>query len=126
MAHILVIDDDAQIRTLVEKFLVLDGHEVDTAKDGMVGLQLAGRHQYDLVITDVIMPEQDGLGVVMELKRLFPLVKIIVMTGGGARFSISDLLTVAKVMKVDRGIPKPLDFEKLRAVVMEVLVSVKS
>ena len=72
------------------------------------------------------MPEQDGLGVVMELKRLFPLVKIIVMTGGGAMFNPYELLEMAKLMKADRGLAKPLDFEKLRAVVMEVLDSVKS
>jgi len=121
MSRILVIDDDAHIRALVQKFLVIDGHEVDTAENGVVGLQLAGLHQYDLVITDVIMPEQDGLGVVMELKQLFPHVKIIVMTGGGAKFNIDDLLHMTNCMKADRGLSKPLDFEKLRVAVKEVL-----
>jgi len=125
MARILVIDDDVEIRTLVEKFLLLDGYEVDTAANGAVGLKMAGLNKYDLVITDVIMPEQDGLGVVMEIKRLYPLVKIIVMTGGGAKCSIPELLNITKVMKADRGLPKPLDFEKLRVAVKEVLAIAK-
>jgi len=121
MAHILVIDDDPQIRTLVEKFLSLDGHQVDLAENGAVGLKLAGLHHYDLVITDVMMPEQDGLEVVMALKRLSPLVRIIVITGGGAKFSIQELLDMTKMLKADRGLSKPLDFEKLPLVVREVL-----
>ncbi len=61
MARILVIDDYVEICTLAKKFLILDGHEVDTAENGAVGLKLAGRNKYDLVITDVVMPEQDGI-----------------------------------------------------------------
>ncbi len=124
MARILVIDDDVEICTLTKKFLVLDGHEVDTAEDGAVGLKLTGRNQYDLVITDVVMPEQDGIGVVAELKRLQPHIRIIVMTGGGAKFSISELLNITKFMKADRGLAKPLDFEMLLETVRELLASV--
>ena len=124
MSRILVIDDDAHIRALVQKFLVLDGHEVDTAENGAVGLQLAGLNQYDLVITDVIMPERDGLEVVMELKQVSPQLKIIVMTGGGAKFNIDELLHMTNCMKADRGLAKPLDFEKLQATVKEVLEKV--
>ena len=121
MARILVIDDDPNIRLLVGKFLTMDGHEVDLAENGVVGLKLAGLNQYDLVITDVIMPDKDGLEVVMELKQLCPLVRIIVMTGGGAKFSIQELLNMTKMMKADRGLSKPLDFEMLPLVVREVL-----
>ena len=124
MARILVIDDDVEICTLTKKFLVLDGHEVDTAEDGAVGLKLTGRNQYDLVITDVVMPEQDGIGVVAELKRLKPHIRIIVRTGGGAKFSISELLNITKFMKADRGLAKPLDFEMLLETVRELLASV--
>jgi len=124
MARILVIDDYVEICTLAKKFLILDGHEVDTAENGAVGLKLAGRNKYDLVITDVVMPEQDGIGVVAELKKLHPHIRIIVMTGGGAKMSISDLLKITRFMKADRGIAKPLDFEKLLETVREVLASV--
>ena len=123
MARILVIDDDVEICALAKKFLILDEHEVDTAENGAVGLKMAGLNQYDLVITDVIMPEQDGIGVVAELKKLYPHIRIIVMTGGGAKFSISDLLKLTRLMKADRGLAKPLDFEKLLETVREVLAS---
>ena len=124
MARILVIDDDVEICTLAKRLLVLDGHEVDTAEDGVAGLKLTRINQYDLVITDVVMPEQDGIGVVAELKRLQPHIRIIVMTGGGAKFSISELLNITKFMKADRGLAKPLDFEMLLETVRELLASV--
>jgi len=126
MARILVIDDDVEICTLTKRFLLLDGHEVDTAENGAVGLKMAGRNPYELVITDVVMPEQDGIGVVMELQKLYPHIKIIVMTGGGAKMSISELLKMTKFMKADRGLPKPLDFENLLETVRELLEPVKS
>jgi len=125
MARILVIDDDVEIHTLTKRFLLLDGHEVDTAEDGAAGLKMVGRNQYDLVITDVVMPEQDGIGVVAEIKKLYPHIKIIVVTGGGAKFSISDLLKLTRFMKADRGLPKPLDFEMLLETVRELLEPVK-
>ena len=121
MARILVIDDEPHLRILVESFLVQDGHEVDLAENGQKGLKLIERNSYDLVITDVVMPEQDGLEVLMGLKGRVPRMKIIVMSGGGDRLNIQELLNLAKLMGADRVLPKPLDFIKLQAAVKEVL-----
>jgi DNA-binding response OmpR family regulator len=123
MARILVIDDEPQLRTLLEKFLTRDGHEVDLAKNGREGLKLFTLNNYDLVITDVVMPEQDGLEVVMELKRNYPRVRIIVISGGAARLDVGNLLNMSQLMGADRTLPKPLDFLKLQAAVKEVLAA---
>ncbi len=121
MSRILVIDDEPHLRTLIQKFLLLDDHEVDLAEDGNKGLKLIEGNSYDLVITDIVMPEKDGLEVVMELKQLFPNIRIIVISGGGERLNIQDLLKMARLMGADRVMSKPLDFIKLQSAVREVL-----
>lgn len=121
MARILVIDDEPHLRILVESFLAQDGHEVDLAENGQKGLSLIERNPYDLVITDVIMPEQDGLEVLMELNGRVPRMRIIVMSGGGERLKIQELLNLARLMGADRVLPKPLDFTALQVAVKEVL-----
>ncbi len=121
MARILVIDDERHIRTLVNAFLVQDGHEVDLAENGKEGLKLIGLNRYDLLITDIVMPEQDGLGVLMELKGQEPRIRVIVMSGGGERLNIENYLNLARLMGADRVLSKPLDFLKLQTAVREVL-----
>lgn len=121
MAKILVIDDEPQIRNILKEFLQRDGHEVDIAENGKIGLKMAGQMVYDLVITDVVMPEQDGYEVIMDLVRRTPKIRIIVMSGGAAKLNTQDLLTTAKLMGADRALAKPLDFINFKAVVQEVL-----
>jgi DNA-binding response OmpR family regulator len=121
MAKILVIDDEPHIRTLVKAFLVKEGHEVDLAENGMEGLKLIGLNPYDLLITDIVMPEKDGLELIMDLKGRVPRIRIIVISGGGTRLNIDNYLNLARLMGADRVLPKPLDFLKLQVAVKEVL-----
>ena len=121
MARILIIEDDAEIRSLVAKFLVLDGHEVDTAENGEIGLRKIENRQYELLITDIVMPEQDGFGVILQLKSTQSKLKIIVMTGGTAKLDVDNLMLTARLMKVDHVLQKPLDFANLRATVAQLL-----
>ena len=121
MARILVIEDDDSIRELIEKFMLLDGHEVETAENGLVGLKMIGSRQYDLLITDIVMPEQDGIGVLMELRRTSSELKTIVITGGSLKLQMHDLMLTARLMKADRVLQKPLDFENLSLTVAELL-----
>ncbi|MFZ4855808.1 MAG: response regulator transcription factor [Desulfuromonadaceae bacterium] len=121
MARILVIDDQAHIRTIMNEFLTLERHEVDLAENGTDGMKLAGLNAYDLVITDVIMPHHDGFEVIMALKRLNPPVKVIAITGGAAMLDIGDILDASHLFGADRMLSKPLDFMEVQAVVNEVL-----
>jgi DNA-binding response OmpR family regulator len=121
MAKILVIDDEPHIRTLVEAFLVQDGHDVDLADNGKNGLKMIEQNHYDLLITDVVMPEKDGLELIMDLKGREPRIRVIVMSGGGTRLNIQNYLEMARLLGADRMLPKPLDFLKLQNAVKEVL-----
>jgi DNA-binding response OmpR family regulator len=123
MARILVIDDQAHIRTIIEEFLTIERHTVDLAENGKVGMKMVGLNGYDLVISDVIMPEQDGLAVIVELKTLHPFVKIIAMTGGIDSLDIADIMDTSELLGADRVLSKPLDYTKLQAAVNEVLGS---
>ena len=121
MSHILVIDDAPHIRTVITEFLLLEGHTVDSAENGKEGLKLFGRNHYDLVITDVFMPEKDGLEVLTTLIQKNPSVRVIVMSGGAAGLDPQLLLKTAKDWGAGRILPKPLDFRELQSAVKEML-----
>ena len=81
--RVLLIDDEVQFRIMLCRFLENSGYEVVEAADGEEGLKLFLEKTADLVISDIIMPEKDGIETVLEIKRRFPKAKIIVVSGGG-------------------------------------------
>ena len=121
MANILVIDDDKSILSVIVELLTLSGHRVDVAENGKIGLKLAGMNRYDLIITDVIMPELDGFDVLRALRESATDVAIIVMSGGSVKFNADHLLRIAGHMGAVRVLRKPLDFTKLLNTVTEIL-----
>ena len=123
MSHILVIDDEADICFILKTFLSGDGHTVDTAENGKIGLKLTELHDYDLIITDMIMPEMDGLEVVAAIKGKNPTTRVLALTGGSARLDTSYLLSAAQAMRADKVLPKPIDMKVLKAAVNELLAT---
>ncbi|MEI6206374.1 MAG: response regulator [Desulfuromonadales bacterium] len=121
MAKILLIDDDAQVLKVMTSFLEREHHEVSTAVDGKQGIKLLEKHRYDLVITDVIMPEQDGVGVLMWLLNQANHQKVIAMSGGSAALDQVLILDMCRSLKADKILSKPVDFETLTNAVREVL-----
>jgi CheY-like chemotaxis protein len=83
VARILLVEDDEAVRDILKKALVSSGHEVEEAENGNVALAAYRRQPCDLVITDLVMPEKDGLETILELRRMNPAVKIVAMSGGG-------------------------------------------
>jgi YesN/AraC family two-component response regulator len=83
METILIIDDEAQIRSMVRLILERAGYTVREAQDGIEGIRVFRETPADLIITDLIMPNKDGIGMIIELKKDFPTLKIIAMSGGG-------------------------------------------
>lgn len=114
-SNILVIDDEADLRSSLQERLAMEGYCVQTAPDGRTGLKLYHDHQVDLVITDVLMPEIDGLEVVRTLRRLSLTLPIIVMSGGGTREL--DFLVEAQEFGATRTISKPFRLEEIVAMV---------
>lgn len=120
MARILIIEDDEAVRTMLSLTLAHFGHAVIEARDGEEGLMLFKHNKTDLVITDIVMPEKEGLEVLMTLRKKVPPVKMIAISGGG-RQSAKDNLHIAKLMGATRVLAKPVTTEVLMAVVNEVL-----
>ena len=120
MARILIIDDDAAMRGSLAPTLERLGHEVSSAPDGKAGVARATEKAPDLVITDLIMPEKEGLETIMELRALYPRLKIIAMSGGG-RLSNEDYLHLAKRFGASVTLAKPFSREELKAALAEAL-----
>jgi len=121
MAKILLLDDDEQVLKVITSFLEREHHEVTTAVDGKQGIRLLENQHFDLIITDVFMPEEDGLGVLMWHKKQTNRQKIIVISGGSAAMHQNLLLEICKKLRADKVLLKPVDFETLSNAVHEVL-----
>ena len=120
MKKILVIDDEAAIRSLLALILEREGFFVMTASDGKEGMKIVKREPVDLVITDLIMPEKEGTETIMELKREFPDIKIIAISGGGKN-KPERYLNVAKFLGASHIFAKPLDWPALIKAVRDLL-----
>ena len=118
--RILVIDDEDAVRQIVKEMLVLEGYEVTTAANGKVGLQLFRKEPADLIITDIFMPEMEGLETIRELHREFPQVKIMAMSGGGESGMLS-FLSYAKRFGAVRTLRKPFSRDELLTNVHDLL-----
>jgi len=120
MSKILVIDDDKNIRSLLRDFLERDGYEVMEAENGKVGLKLFRENGADLVITDLIMPEKEGMETIRELRRDFSDVKIIAISGGGT-IGPETYLQMARKMGADRVFEKPFNLKEMSEAIRELM-----
>ncbi len=116
MATILVIDDEADFREVVRYILEFSGHEVLEAEDGETGIALYRENTPDLVITDIFMPEKEGLETIKEFQALNPDMRIIAMSGGGCARELM-FLDVAKTFGARAVIEKPFMASELTALV---------
>jgi CheY-like chemotaxis protein len=109
---ILIIDDDRLVRYAVAKILRNQGHEVSTADDGARGMVVVREERPQLVITDLIMPEQEGFETLAQIRRDYPGVKVIAMSGG-LRDSNLDVLSMAHALGADVVLAKPFEEDDL-------------
>jgi YesN/AraC family two-component response regulator len=122
MALILIIDDEPQIRSMLKLMLERDGYEVAEAPDGIEGIRVYRQKPADLIITDLIMPNKDGIGMIIDLKKEFPQVKIIAMSGGGLN-KPEGYLKGAKKLGAACTLTKPIDRDEMLRAIKEVLQS---
>jgi len=123
VAKILIIEDDALSREWLESLLSRNGYLVDSATNGKEGVDLFRANPADLVITDIVMPEKDGIETITDLKRTYPGVKIIAISGGERRpEGVSrNYLHSAKLLGANRAMQKPVANDELLAAVRELL-----
>jgi two-component system, chemotaxis family, chemotaxis protein CheY len=113
MASVLVVDDDHQIRRIIREVLEQAGYVVVEASGGREGLERYRATPTDVVIMDILMPDQDGLESILTLRREFPASRVIAMTGGSDMIGILNFLDVAKMLGAWRTLQKPFDVKAL-------------
>ncbi len=121
MARILVIDDCQPTREAVTAMMEHEGHEVAVAGDGIEGSEAYRSGEFDLVITDIVMPRQDGIETIMDLWRDFPDVKVIAISGGSQHAEPEFVLNSARIFGALRTFTKPLHRTELVSAVNELL-----
>ena len=123
MTKILVIDDDVMVRASIVHILEDGGYDVLIAEDGIRGMAAFRNEQPDLVITDILMPEQEGIQTINEIRSANPDAKIIAISGSG-RFGDADFLKMARRLGASDTIAKPFDPDELLSRVKACLAGV--
>jgi len=118
MARILLADDDPILRATAGAYLADEGHLVSEACDGADALQLLAREPFDLLIVDMLMPDTDGLEVIMQVRRTDQQLPILAISSGG-RMDVSSLLRPAAAFGATATMSKPL----LRTPLVEMVAS---
>ncbi len=122
MSRILVIDDDERVRDTLRLILTGAGHQVALARDGRVGLEAFSQLNPDLVITDILMPDKEGIETIADLRQRAAHVPIIAMSGGG-RIGNMDFLAAAQHFGADRTFAKPFEPDQVLDAVSELLAA---
>jgi DNA-binding response OmpR family regulator len=120
MAKILVVDDNELVRATTRTILESAGHDVRDAHDGDSALKIVASTPFDLILTDIVMPNKEGIGLIIELRRSNYKGAIIAMSGGG-KIGPSDLLTMARKLGANDCMPKPFHRADLLAKVSACL-----
>ena len=120
MTRVLIIEDDNEVREYLESLMERAGYEAASAANGKEGVDLFQRTPVDLVITDIIMPEKDGIETIMDMKRVNPGLKVIAISGGG-RSEPENYLNSARLLGADRTIRKPFTNEEILEAVRSLL-----
>lgn len=121
MPRILVIEDDAQLRQMLAIALGKAGHEVVECADGRKGIAAHEKQAVDLVVTDLIMAEMEGIETIRRLRQLSPAIPIIAISGG-SRVTPDSYLSIARRMGATKALSKPFELSLLCAMVAELLV----
>ncbi len=120
MANILVIDDDVLMGKALRRLLENEGHTVFLATNGIEALTILRDNRAELMITDIFMPDQDGISTIIDAREAYPGMKIIAISGGGRRQSV-DYLELAHNLGAHRIFSKPFKDEDFLESIQELL-----
>ncbi len=120
--HLLIVDDEADIRDAVARHFRLSGYDADTAENGRQALEMLENHRYDVVISDIIMPEMNGPDLLRAIREQYPMIHVVMMTG---HVELENVLTCMR-RGADTCIFKPFrDFQELDAAVIRAVEAIQ-
>ena len=118
---ILIVDDDQSINRMVKKILEMESHVVFTAFNGQEAINILNKTpDIQLIITDIIMPEKEGLETIMEIRKKFDDKKILAISGGG-KLKAEGYLKLAKQLGADDILAKPFDGDELLSIIEKIV-----
>ena len=120
-ADIILIDDDDAIRAMLNEALGRLGHSLLSVADGKTAWQFLSTHSFRLIITDIFMPDMDGLELIRKYCSVHPEIPIIAISGGGSGSGPGNYLKSAKFLGCQRTLAKPFEIPELLAMVQEIL-----
>lgn len=120
---VLIVDDDPIFRALAMRALQTAGYTAFEAADGDIAVAILGNIHAQLVVTDIMMPNKDGLETIMHLKRVWPSTRIIATSGGMQKTDPNFILRMAKNLGADAVFPKPFRLAPFLELVAEVLAA---
>jgi two-component system, chemotaxis family, chemotaxis protein CheY len=120
VARILVVDDDQPVREMICSILDTCGYKIAEAANGNIAISMYREQPFDVVITDLVMPDMEGIELIKELRAIDRNVKVIAISGGFLTAS-DTYLKAAKLMGAQRTLPKPFEMDELLSVVSSVL-----
>ncbi|MBY0465841.1 MAG: response regulator [Burkholderiales bacterium] len=121
MTTILIADDDDNVRYALSKLLRKAGYDVQEAQNGKEAFKLLRKAMPDVLVTDIVMPELDGMGLLNQARQLNPSIPVLVMSGGGNIVGL-DYLSLAQTMGANATLCKPFDNDEVLSVVANLVV----
>jgi len=118
---ILIIDDEPEIREVLRVFLERSGYQTMQAENGVQGYESVCKQPIDLVITDLLMPEQEGIETILQIRNEYPQIPILAMSGGGRMAGTMDILHSARLLGARRTFSKPFNPMDVVAEVKKIL-----
>lgn len=117
MKTILVVDDELAVREMLQDMLSASDRQIELASNGNEANKLLASKQIDLVISDLVMPDENGIDLIMEMQKQYPDIPVIAISGGGGIEGRFDYLEIAKLVGAKDIIPKPFTADKIRSAI---------
>jgi len=121
MSRVLIVDDEKHVRDMLMKMIEPGGYKVVEVGSGAEACNVCKEMSVDLIITDMVMPEKNGIDLIMEVKKKHPDISVIAISGGGGITGRYDYLEIAKLLGVKNILKKPFAMTELRLAVDNIL-----